>query len=71
MDIQAIIAAAPTTSNNWVQELTNGQTEAILTFGSAKDAGLVVAQLLEAGVPFIKTERSAYGETLVMARWTA
>lgn len=71
MDIMQIIAAADTTSNNWVQEMTNGTTQAILTFGSAKAAGVVVTQLLEAGVPFIKTERSAYGETLVVAVWTA
>lgn len=70
MDPRDILTAAEgTTSNNWVQQMDSGAMEAILTFGSAKAAGVVVAQLLAADVPFIKTERSAYGETILMVRW--
>lgn len=49
MDINQVIAAAETTSNPRVQELTNGTTEAILTFGKRKIAESVALTLREAG----------------------
>jgi hypothetical protein len=68
MDILDIIAAAPTTSNNWVNQTTGGNMEAILTFKTATAATAVARELRAAGA-LVSTKNSGYGETLLMAIW--
>jgi len=68
MDILDIIAAARTTSNNWVGQLTSGKTQAILTFATFS-AAHEVAYLLEKAGAWVTMEESAYGETILTATW--
>lgn len=69
MSIEDIIAAAPTTSNNWVQELTNGTNEAILTFGTRKAADETAKQLKAAGAK-VTVERTPYREWILQANFS-
>jgi hypothetical protein len=67
--IQEIIAAAPTTSTTTPTELTNGTTEAILTFSTRRAAALVLAQLEDAGAEVRTTKVTAYGEYILVATY--
>lgn len=70
--IQEIIAMATPvcTSNPWIGGLTNGRTQAILTFGTRQAAGLVQGQLENAGAE-VTVERSPYKEYILRATWQA
>lgn len=68
MSILDIIAAAETTSNNWVQELTNGSNEAILTFKLRKTADEVARQLKAEGAT-VNVHRTEYKEYMLVANW--
>lgn len=71
MTIDQVIAAAQTTSNTSVQLLTNGKTEAILTFSTRKMAESVALTLREAGVEKTTITRTPYKEWILVAYWTA
>lgn len=68
MTILEIIAAAETTSNNWIQRLTSGTMQAILTFGDRKIAASVAMSLREAGA-LVNVQTSAYGEEIMVVTW--
>jgi xanthine/CO dehydrogenase XdhC/CoxF family maturation factor len=69
--IQEILAAADTTSNNWVGEVLHGSQRAILTFGTRKAATATARQLKDAGAEVQVADRNAYGEYLLTAKWSA
>lgn len=69
MEIPQIIAGANTTSNNHVQQLTNGTTEAILTFNTRKTADRVARQLRAAGAK-ARVTASPYSEYILTANWS-
>lgn len=70
MTIEQIIAAADTSSNPWVNRMTSGSMEAILTFAKHTTAVSVAMTLREAGA-LVTTKSSGYGETILVALWFA